>query len=205
MPAATTVVTTLAITIQVRTRGLSPLLKFYVHRTRALANAPELPMSPPVYSLAALQATIAAAPDRWRPLVFTNGCFDLLHVGHLRYLQAARRLGQALVVGVNSDRSVRALKPAAPGYPPRPIVPEQQRAELLAALKPVDGVVLFAETTACQLITALQPEIYVKGGDYTLATLPERATLQAYGGQIELISIEIPTSTSAILDRILGK
>ncbi|WP_448571606.1 adenylyltransferase/cytidyltransferase family protein [Trichothermofontia sp.] len=162
-------------------------------------------MSPPVYSLAALQATIAAAPDRWRPLVFTNGCFDLLHVGHLRYLQAARRLGQALVVGVNSDRSVRALKPAAPGYPPRPIVPEQQRAELLAALKPVDGVVLFAETTACQLITALQPEIYVKGGDYTLATLPERATLQAYGGQIELISIEIPTSTSAILDRILGK
>lgn len=158
-----------------------------------------------VYSLPDLQATIAAAPTRWRPLVFTNGCFDLLHVGHSRYLQAARRLGQALVVGVNSDRSVRALKPAAPGYPLRPIVPEQQRAELLAALKPVDGVVLFGETTACQLITALQPDIYVKGGDYTLATLPETATVQAYGGQIELIRIEIPTSTSAILDRILGQ
>lgn len=158
-----------------------------------------------VYSLPALQATIAAAPARWRPLVFTNGCFDLLHVGHIRYLQAARQLGQALVVGVNSDQSVRALKPAAPGYPLRPIVPEQQRVELLAALKPVDAVVLFAETTACPLITALQPEIYVKGGDYTLATLPETATVQAYGGHIEFIDIEIPTSTSALIDRILGK
>lgn len=156
-----------------------------------------------VYSLPALQATIAADLARWRPLVLTNGCFDLLHVGHLRYLQAARRLGRSLVVGVNSDQSVQAIKPVAPGYPPRPIVPEQQRAELLAALKPVDGVVIFPETTACRLITILQPDIYVKGGDYSLATLPEAPTVQAYGGQIHLIKIEIPTSTSTLIDRIL--
>ncbi|UZQ54156.1 adenylyltransferase/cytidyltransferase family protein [Trichothermofontia sichuanensis B231] len=160
-------------------------------------------MKPPVYSLVSLQAMIAANPARWRPLVLTNGCFDLLHVGHLRYLQAARCLGRSLVVGVNSDQSVQALKPALPGYPPRPIVPEQQRAELLAALKPVDGVVIFEERTACQLIKTLQPEIYVKGGDYTLDTLPEAPTVQAYGGQIQLIAIEVPISTSALLDRIL--
>ncbi len=163
-----------------------------------------IPMTTAVYSLSRLQATIAADPARWRPLVLTNGCFDLLHVGHLRYLQAARRLGRSLVVGVNSDQSVHAIKPVSPGYPPRPIVPEQQRAELLAALKPVDGVVIFGERTACQLITTLQPEVYVKGGDYTLATLPEAPTVQAYGGQIQLIAIEVPTSTSALLDRILS-
>jgi len=162
-------------------------------------------MLPPIYTLPALQTAIAADPDRWRPLVLTNGCFDLLHVGHVRYLQTARQFGRSLVVGVNSDRSVRALKPAAPGYPPRPIVPEQQRAELLAALKPVDGVVIFAERTACQLITALQPELYIKGGDYTLATLPETPTVQAYGGQIKFVNVEIPTSTSALIDRILGE
>ncbi|WP_448562391.1 adenylyltransferase/cytidyltransferase family protein [Trichothermofontia sp.] len=160
-------------------------------------------MSIAVYSLPNLQATIAADPARWRPLVLTNGCFDLLHVGHLRYLQAARCLGQSLVVGVNSDQSVQAIKPTPPGYPPRPIVPEEQRAELLAALKPVDGVVIFPETTADSLITALRPDIYVKGGDYSLATLPEAPTVQVYGGQIHLIQIEIPTSTSTLIDRIL--
>ncbi len=138
-----------------------------------------------------------------KKIVFTNGCFDLLHVGHLRYLQVARKLGRSLVVGVNSDRSVQTIKPSKPGFPSRPIVPEQQRAELLAALKPVDGVVIFSATTACQLITALHPEIYVKGGDYTIATLPEAPTVQAYGGQIHLVQVEIPTSTSALIDRIL--
>lgn len=156
-----------------------------------------------VYTLPELQQAIAAHPDQWRPLVFTNGCFDLLHAGHVRYLQVARSLGKTLVVGLNSDRSVQTIKPQAPGKPPRPIVPEEQRAEVLAALKAVDGVVIFHETTATQLIEALQPEIYVKGGDYRLDTLPEAVIVHRYGGRVELVQIEIPSSTSGIVDRIL--
>lgn len=156
-----------------------------------------------VYSLTELQETIAKAPDQWRPLVFTNGCFDLLHVGHIRYLQVAKSLGRSLVVGLNSDRSTQTIKPNCPGMPQRPIIPEIQRAELLTALKPVDAVVIFAQTTATQLIAALKPDIYVKGGDYSLETLPEATIVQAYGGQVELIQIEIPTSTTGIINRIL--
>ncbi|NJO41024.1 MAG: D-glycero-beta-D-manno-heptose 1-phosphate adenylyltransferase [Cyanobacteria bacterium CRU_2_1] len=162
-------------------------------------------MIPGIYTLTELQQRIASNPDQWRPLVFTNGCFDLIHAGHVRYLQVARGLGRSLVVGLNSDESVRMLKPAASGFPARPIILESQRAEVLAALKPVDAVVIFAEPTAIHLIEALQPDIYVKGGDYSLNTLPETPAIQAYGGQIELINIEVPSSTTAIIKRILGK
>jgi rfaE bifunctional protein nucleotidyltransferase chain/domain len=157
-----------------------------------------------VYTSDQLQQAIAADPARWRPLVLTNGCFDLLHAGHVRYLQVAKSLGRALVVGLNSDESVRTIKPAAAGLPPRPIVPETQRAEVLAALKAVDGVVIFAETTASELVAALKPEIYAKGGDYQISTLPEAAIVQSYGGRIELVKIEVPSSTSGIIDRILN-
>jgi rfaE bifunctional protein nucleotidyltransferase chain/domain len=156
-----------------------------------------------IYSLSELQQEIERHPEKWRPLVFTNGCFDLLHCGHLRYLQVAKSLGRSLVVGLNSDRSVRTIKPNKAGYPPRPIIPEAQRAEILANIKAVDGVVIFSETTASKIILALQPEIYVKGGDYTKSSLPEAPVVQAYGGQIELVKVEIPTSTSAIIERIL--
>lgn len=156
-----------------------------------------------VYTLEHLQQEIEANPQRWRPLVFTNGCFDLLHAGHVRYLQAAKALGQALIIGLNSDASVRTIKPQSHGLPSRPIVPEAQRAEVLAALKPVDGVVIFAEPTASGVIGALKPEIYAKGGDYEISTLPEAPVVQSYGGRIELIKIEVPSSTSAIIHRIL--
>jgi cytidyltransferase-like protein len=106
------------------------------------------PMIPCLYSLSELQHAIAASPDQWRPLVFTNGCFDLLHAGHVRYLRVAKSLGRSLVVGLNSDQSVKTIKPNKPGFPPRPLVPEAQRAEVLATLKPVDGIVIFSETTA---------------------------------------------------------
>jgi D-glycero-beta-D-manno-heptose 1-phosphate adenylyltransferase len=120
-----------------------------------------------IYNLTDLQQIIESQPEQWRPLVFTNGCFDLLHTGHVRYL---------------------------------------------TALRAVDGVVLFSETTAINLIAALRPDIYVKGGDYALAqplgtriaTLPEAATVLSYGGAIELIQVEIPTSTSDIIQTILG-
>ncbi|WP_421655713.1 adenylyltransferase/cytidyltransferase family protein [Leptothermofonsia sp. ETS-13] len=161
-------------------------------------------MIPGLYTLNELKWAIAAHPQKWRPLILTNGCFDLLHAGHVRYLQAARNLGRALVVGLNSDQSVRAIKPQASGLPTRPIVPELQRAEVLAALKSVDGVIIFAEPTADRLIEALQPDIYVKGGDYTIATLPEAPAVKAYGGRIEFIQVEVPSSTSAIVNRILS-
>jgi D-glycero-beta-D-manno-heptose 1-phosphate adenylyltransferase len=157
-----------------------------------------------IYSLAELQQDIQQHPDRWRPLVFTNGCFDLLHCGHVRYLAAARAYGHRLVVGLNDDHSVARIKPPTPGQPARPIVPDYQRAEVLAALKSVDGVVLFSETTAISTIIALRPDIYVKGGDYSIASLPEASTVQSHGGLIELIQVEIPTSTSGIIQKILA-
>ncbi|MBD2040649.1 D-glycero-beta-D-manno-heptose 1-phosphate adenylyltransferase [Microcoleus sp. FACHB-672] len=160
-------------------------------------------MFPGLYTLTELQQALASEPERWRPLVFTNGCFDLLHAGHVRYLQAAKSLGRTLIVGLNSDHSVQAIKPNREGLPSRPIVPEMQRAEVLCALKPVDGVVIFSEITATNLIAALKPDIYVKGGDYQIQTLPEAPTVQAYGGRIELVKIEIPSSTTAIINRIL--
>ena len=160
-------------------------------------------MIPGIYSLSELLDAIAQSPSQWRPLVFTNGCFDLLHAGHVRYLQVAKSLGRSLVVGLNSDQSVKTIKPNKPGFPPRPLVPETQRAEVLATLKPVDGVVIFQETTATRLIQALQPDIYVKGGDYSQSTLPEAPVVQAYGGRIELVKVEVHTSTTALIERIL--
>lgn len=154
-------------------------------------------------NLGQLQAEIAAHPEIWRPLIFTNGCFDLLHPGHVRYLHAAKSLGKTLIVGLNSDRSVREIKPPKPGQPERPIVTAAHRAEVLAALKSVDAVVIFDDSTASSIIAALHPDIYVKGGDYSIDNLPEAATVKAYGGKIQLIEVEIPTSTTAIIQKIL--
>src|SRR2546426_11720894 len=119
--------------------------------------------------------------------VFTNGCFDLLHLGHVRYLQEARDLGDFLILGLNSDSSVRRLKGQG-----RPLVPEGKRAEILAALSCIDYVTIFPEATASPLVELLQPDIYVKGGDYATAQsntpdfsrLPEAKVVQSYGGEI---------------------
>ncbi|NES69598.1 MAG: adenylyltransferase/cytidyltransferase family protein [Okeania sp. SIO2D1] len=156
-----------------------------------------------LYNLIELEQTINFQPTDWRPLVFTNGCFDLLHAGHIRYLWAAKSLGRSLIVGLNSDRSVQTIKPQQSGYPVRPIIPQDQRAEVLVALKPVDGVVMFDETTATHLIERLKPDIYVKGGDYSVETLPEAPKIIEYGGKISLIQIEVSTSTTGIINRIL--
>lgn len=156
-----------------------------------------------IFQLETLSKAITLSPGDWRPLVFTNGCFDLLHVGHVRYLKVAKSLGKSLVVGINSDESVAKIKPAPPNLPKRPIIPADQRAEIIASLEVVDAVVIFSETTANKLISALQPEIYAKGGDYNLSTLPEVPIVQTYGGKIKLVEVEIPTSTTAIIKRIL--
>ncbi len=149
------------------------------------------------FTLEDLLTAIAHHPHQWRPLVFTNGCFDLLHVGHIRYLRAAKALGKTLVIGLNSDSSVQQLKGSS-----RPIIPEVQRAEMLMALKPVDGVVIFSEKTASNLITAIAPDIYVKGGDYHPANLPETPAVEACGAIMQFIQIEVPTSTSGIIQKI---
>lgn len=132
-------------------------------------------------------------------LVFTNGHFDLLHVGHLDYLEKARALGDALFLGVNGDDSTRRLKGAG-----RPIIPATERARLLASLIPVTAVIIFEEDTANRLIQALQPDIYVKGGDYHTKPLPERDMVEAYGGQVVLIDLVPERSTSALIARIKG-
>ncbi len=130
-------------------------------------------------------------------LVFTNGHFDLLHVGHLDYLEKARRLGDALYVGLNGDASSFRLKGSG-----RPIVPALERARLLAALEPVSAVIIFEDDTADHLIRALQPEIYVKGGDYAHKTLPERPAVEAYGGRVALIDYLPDHSTSNLIAQI---
>ncbi|MBI6546392.1 MAG: D-glycero-beta-D-manno-heptose 1-phosphate adenylyltransferase [Cyanobacteria bacterium NC_groundwater_1444_Ag_S-0.65um_54_12] len=130
-------------------------------------------------------------------VVFTNGCFDLLHVGHVRYLTAARALGDRLVVGLNTDASVRKLKGSE-----RPILPEQERAELIAALRCVDAVVLFEEDTACQLLRQLQPDIYAKGGDYQRQILPEAITVQEIGSRLAILPFVAGYSTTRLIERI---
>jgi rfaE bifunctional protein nucleotidyltransferase chain/domain len=132
-----------------------------------------------------------------RRLVFTNGVFDLLHNGHVRYLTAARSLGDMLVVGVNSDRSVRAIK--GPG---RPVVPEAERAEVLSSLAAVDAVVVFDEDTPHRLIAVLRPAVLVKGADWAETEIIGRDVVEAGGGRVVRLPIEAGYSTSAIVDRI---
>jgi rfaE bifunctional protein nucleotidyltransferase chain/domain len=123
-------------------------------------------------------------------VVLTNGVFDLLHVGHLRYLRQARRAGDVLVVGVNADSAVNK--------PGRPLVPDAERAELLAALEPVDYVVIFRESTADGLLRAVRPDVYVKGADYSESTLPEASTAHAIGAKVMFVELVQNRSTSAL-------
>ena len=131
-------------------------------------------------------------------IVFTNGCFDLMHIGHIRYLQAARNLGDVLVIGVNSDESVRALHKGAD----RPIVPDVQRAEVLAALACVDYVTIFPEPDPGSLIATLQPDILVKGGDWSLDRIVGRETVEARGGRVQTIPLVPGVSTTILVERI---
>ena len=130
-------------------------------------------------------------------IVFTNGCFDILHAGHVRYLEKARSFGDVLILGLNTDASVHLLK-----GPTRPINNELDRAEVVSALKSVDGVVLFGEATADKLIQKIKPAVYVKGGDYTLETLPEADAVKANGGHVEFIDVVAGRSTTNVIEKI---
>jgi D-glycero-beta-D-manno-heptose 1-phosphate adenylyltransferase len=152
-----------------------------------------------ICTLAEAQAFREEARRRGKLIAVANGAFDLLHVGHVRYLESAKQAaGEGfLIVGVNSDASVRALK-----GPRRPFVPEQERAELVAALRCVDRVVLFGESTAAALLSALRPDLHVKGTDYTAETVPERELVASFGGRTIVAGDPKHHSTSDLIARL---
>jgi rfaE bifunctional protein nucleotidyltransferase chain/domain len=155
-----------------------------------------------ILSLDQLRAESRRLGAEGKRVAATNGCFDILHVGHVRYLAAARKLGDVLVVGLNGDDSVRQLKGEG-----RPVNREQDRAEVLTALESVDYVTIFPEKRATNFLRAAQPAVYAKGGDYTTDTLDseERAVLEQFGTRIEIIPFEKDYSTSELLTRIVPK
>jgi rfaE bifunctional protein nucleotidyltransferase chain/domain len=152
-----------------------------------------------IYSLDQLIARLAGHQQAGKSIVFTNGCFDLLHVGHVRYLEEAKNLGNCLVVGINSDQSVRKLSKGTG----RPFVPEQQRAEVVAALGCVDYVIIFEEDNPLNLIQAIQPDILVKGGDWTPDRIVGREFVEARGGTVRSIPLTPDSSTTRIIQKIL--
>jgi rfaE bifunctional protein nucleotidyltransferase chain/domain len=146
-----------------------------------------------------LSTRIEQARSAGARIVLANGCFDVLHVGHVRYLAGARALGDVLVVGINSDEQVARLKGAG-----RPVMPAAERAELIASLESVTYVTIFNEPTVEQLLLTLKPDVHAKGTDYTEETVPERAVVRSYGGRVAIVGDRKDHSTSAILTRIGG-
>ncbi len=146
-----------------------------------------------------LSTRIEQARSTGARIVLANGCFDVLHVGHVRYLAGARELGDVLVVGINSDDQVARLKGAG-----RPVMPAAERAELVASLESVTYVTIFNEPTVEQLLLTLKPDVHAKGTDYTEETVPERAVVRSYGGRVAIVGDPKDHSTSAILTRIGG-
>lgn len=155
------------------------------------------PAASKILPLAALRREIAAAKAKGKRIVFANGCFDTLHVGHVRYLEGARKEGHILVVGVNSDESVCRLK--GPG---RPVLDEQARTQLVAALRSVDYVILFSDPNVEGLLGTLRPDVHAKGTDYTPETVPERAAAQRLGIRVAIVGDPKDHSTRALLQSI---
>ena len=144
-----------------------------------------------------LIARVAIARKGGARVVFANGCFDLLHVGHVRYLEAAKGLGDLLVVGVNSDEQVRRLKGEG-----RPFVPERERAEVIAGLRAVDYVTVFHEPTVTELLLSLRPDIHAKGTDYTEESVPERDVVRSFGGRVQIVGDPKDHSSTDMLGRV---
>jgi rfaE bifunctional protein nucleotidyltransferase chain/domain len=147
-----------------------------------------------------LIARVAIARRGGARVVFANGCFDLLHVGHVRYLEAARGLGDLLVVGVNSDEHVRRLKGEG-----RPFVPERERAEVIASLRAVDYVTVFHEPTVTELLLALRPDIHAKGTDYTEESVPERDVVRSFGGRVQIVGDPKDHSSTEMFGKVNGE
>jgi rfaE bifunctional protein nucleotidyltransferase chain/domain len=146
-----------------------------------------------------LIARVAIARRGGARVVFANGCFDLLHVGHIRYLESARGLGDLLVVGVNCDEQVRRQKGEG-----RPFLPERERAEVIAALRAVDYVTIFQEPTVTELLLALRPDIHAKGTDYTEETVPERDVVRSFGGRVQIVGDPKDHSSTDMLRKVIS-
>ena len=158
-----------------------------------------MPKDQIVLSREELAKRVTAAKAGGARIVFANGCFDVLHVGHVRYLSGARELGDVLVVGINSDEQVAIQKGAG-----RPVLPATERAEIVAALESVTYVTIFDEPTVEELLLALKPDVHAKGTDYTTDTVPERDVVRSYGGQVAIVGDPKDHSTSEIIARLGG-
>lgn len=146
-----------------------------------------------------LQEAIVAAKKDGRRIVLANGCFDVLHVGHVRHLEAAKALGDLLVVAINSDKQARRLKGEG-----RPLMPQDQRAEIVASLEAVDFVTIFDEPTVTELLLALKPYVHAKGTDYTEDTVPERDVVRSYGGRVVIAGDPKDHSSSKMIEKVSG-
>ena len=150
-----------------------------------------------ILSEKALELALARERERGRTIAFANGCFDVLHVGHIRYLQDAKKEADVLVVGVNGDASVRELKGEG-----RPVMPAAERAEIIAAIDGVDYVTIFDERSPARLLGVLKPDVHCKGTDYTAESVPERDIVRAYGGRVAIVGDPKEHSTSELLKRM---
>jgi rfaE bifunctional protein nucleotidyltransferase chain/domain len=157
-------------------------------------------MNAPILPEAALIAALANERKAGKTIAFANGCFDVLHVGHIRYLQDAAKVADVLVVGVNSDRSVRELKGEG-----RPVMPAGERAELISAVRGVGYVTIFDEKSPARLLQTLKPDFQAKGTDYTADSVPEAEIVKAYGGKVVITGDPKDHSTTAVLDKMRGK
>ena len=157
-------------------------------------------MNAPILGERDLALALSMERECGKTIAFANGCFDVLHVGHLRYLQGAARQADVLVVGVNGDESVRTLKGKG-----RPVMPARERAEIISAIRGVSFVTIFSEESPARLLGALKPDVHCKGTDYTPETVPERDVVRAYGGRVVIVGDPKDHSTSEILEKMRGQ
>ncbi|NIM91610.1 MAG: adenylyltransferase/cytidyltransferase family protein [Candidatus Aminicenantes bacterium] len=153
-----------------------------------------------IYALSRLKTLIQTEKNRGKRIVLANGCFDLIHIGHIRYLRKAKQKGDVLVLALNSDSSVHKLKGEG-----RPILDQRERVEILSAFYLVDYLTIFSENNVEKILLALKPDIHAKGSDYTKETVPEKETVKSYGGSIAIVGGEKVNSTSQIIERIVSK
>lgn len=161
---------------------------------------PGLPDSSRIIKRDELIKLVEADRQSGKRIVFANGCFDVLHVGHVRYLEAARALGDLLIVGINSDEQARRLKGEG-----RPLVPQDQRAEIISCIAAVDLVTIFSEPTVTELLLALKPDIHAKGTDYTEDSVPERDVVRSYGGRVAIVGDPKDHSSSEMIETVSSK
>ncbi|HKX84511.1 MAG TPA: adenylyltransferase/cytidyltransferase family protein [Pyrinomonadaceae bacterium] len=161
---------------------------------------PEIPTSAPILDRNDLITLVADERDAGRKIILTNGCFDIFHAGHIRYLAAAKELGGFVVVGINSDKQVRALKGEG-----RPHITESERAEIVSSMRFVDAVTIFDEPTVEDLIAAIRPDVHAKGTDYTEDTVPEREIVKKYGGRVAIVGDPKDHSSTELIAKMSGR